>query len=64
MGWPLAVDLRYGDPGPVTVGDATCARLTLHARRLVLPDAGLDVIAPVPEDLAPAMAAVLQRPLD
>jgi RluA family pseudouridine synthase len=71
-GAPLLVDSQYGRPEPVTerrlggVSDAVVlARTPLHAARLVLPAAeGLppvDVSAPLPADMARALALLRQR---
>lgn len=64
VGLPLAVDPRYGGAPPLEAFGTHVGRLTLHARRLLVPELDLDVTAPVPDDLAPALAAVLQRPVD
>lgn len=69
LGHPLALDERYGEPGPLTAGqlfagaaepDAiVCARMPLHAAALRLPHPSgsgwLNVEAPVPPDLALAI---------
>ena len=71
-GAPLLVDSQYGRPEPVTerrlggVSDAVVlARTPLHAARLVLPAAeglpSVDVSAPLPADMARALALLRQR---
>lgn len=71
-GAPLLVDPQYGRPEPfngVRLGLAsqavTLSRTPLHASRLVLEDSaelpGLDVSAPLPEDMARVLEALRQR---
>jgi tRNA pseudouridine32 synthase/23S rRNA pseudouridine746 synthase len=63
-GWPLAIDPRYGDPGPLRGpgGAVLLDRTPLHAARLELrhPTTGQPVAieAPLPEDLAAAVEAL------
>ena len=62
-GTPLAVDPAYGDPGPLLDGAGTplLSRTPLHALSVELPHPStgrrLRVEAPVPDDLARALAA-------
>ncbi|HEY1417366.1 MAG TPA: pseudouridine synthase, partial [Myxococcaceae bacterium] len=60
LGAPIAGDRLYG--GPSRLGDEPIGRSLLHAHVLLLPHplsgAALQLVAPVPEDMAPWFAAL------
>lgn len=55
-GHPLLFDHQYGRKDPLPLGDFVLSRTPLHAASLVIESLGIDVTAPLPEDLAAAVA--------
>lgn len=55
-GHPLLFDHQYGRKEPLPLGDFVLSRTPLHAASLVIESLGIDVTAPLPEDLATAVA--------
>ncbi len=57
-GHPLLFDHQYGRKEPMVLGNFTLDRTPLHAGSLVIESLGVDVTAPLPEDLLEAIAAL------
>lgn len=58
VGHPLVFDHQYGRKTPWRLGGAELSRTPLHAARLEVPALGVAVEAPLPADLAAALAAL------
>lgn len=54
-GHPLLFDHQYGRKEPLVLGDVTLSRTPLHAASLVIEALGIDVTAPLPDDMAQAV---------
>lgn len=62
-GHPLLFDHQYGRKEPLQLADVTLARTPLHASSLVIESLGVDVAAPLPEDLQRVAQALRSKRL-
>lgn len=60
-GHPLLFDHQYGRKEPLLLGTVTLARTPLHAASLTIESLGVDVSAPLPDDLIAAVKVLGRR---